>query len=119
MDFTHIGHGFRRTAHIRLGYDLQQGRATAIQINPGLAMKVLMQGFPGMMEVNRNTVNKLNERNRRRMFFGFETLTLYQGFNLLVTSGMRRDKQEWVRSYGRPEAGDTEYFITLRVEASQ
>jgi hypothetical protein len=89
------------------------------RVAPKTVLRFAMQGFPGMMEKNRNTVAKLEEIDRRRMFFGFETLTLYQGFNLLVTSGMRRDKKEWIRSFGRPEIGTTEYFITLRVEASR
>jgi hypothetical protein len=89
------------------------------RVAPRTVLRFAMQGFPGLMEKNRNTVDRLHEIDRRRMFFGFETLTLYQGFNLLVTSGMRRDKQKWVRSFGRPEVGYTEYFITLRVEASR
>ena len=89
------------------------------RVAPKTVLRFAMQGFPGLMEKNRNTVDRLHEIDRRRMFFGFETLTLYQGFNLLVTSGMRRDKQRWVKSFGRPEIGYTEYFITLRVEASR
>ena len=89
------------------------------RVAPRTVLRFAMQGFPGLMEINRNSVDRLHEIDRRRMFFGFETLTLYQGFNLLVTSGMRRDKQKWVESFGRPEVGNTEYFITLRVEASR
>ena len=89
------------------------------RVAPKTLLRCALQGFPGFMEKRRDTGDKLHDINRRRMFLGFETTTLYQGFNLLVTSGMRRDKQSWVKSYGRREVGSTEYFIELRVEASR
>ena len=75
--------------------------------------------FPGFMETVRDSGWRYKDLNRRRMFLGFETTTLYQGFNLLVTSGVRRTKESWVKSYGRTETGYTDYFIELRCEASK
>jgi len=82
-------------------------------------LRMALQGLPGFMEKRRDTGDRLHDIDRRRMFIGFETTTLYQGFNLLVTTGVRRDKQKWVESYGRRETGKTEYFITVRCEASR
>jgi len=89
------------------------------RVAPKTLLRCAFQGFPGLLEKDRDSGDKLHDINRRRMFLGFETTTLYQGFNLLVTTGMRRDKQAWVKSYGRREQGFTEYFIQLRVEASR
>ncbi|HDY89457.1 MAG TPA: hypothetical protein ENH82_15245 [bacterium] len=89
------------------------------RVAPKTLLRFAIQGFPGLMEKVRDSGDRLHEIDRRRMFLGFETTTLYQGFNLLVTSGMRRDKQTWVKSFGRREVGRTEYFIELRVEASR
>ena len=89
------------------------------RVAPRTKLRLAMQGLPFLMEKNRNSTSVYNETDRRRMFLGFETLTLYQGFNLFVTSGMRRDKRIWIESFGRTETGYTEYFVELRVEASQ
>ena len=89
------------------------------QVAPKTTLRCAFQGFPGFMEKRRDSGHKLHDVNRRRFFIGFETTTLYQGFNLLVTTGVRRDKQEWVKSYGRREIGNTEYFVTIRCEAGR
>jgi len=77
------------------------------------------QGFPLLPEISRNTGNDLNDLDRRRMVIAFENRSLYQGFNLLVMMGIRRDKSSWVESFGRKQPGTTEYFITIRSEASK
>lgn len=89
------------------------------RVAPNTLLRCALQGLPGFMEKRRDTGDKLHDINRRRMFLGFETTTLYQGFNMLVTTGMTRNKTSWVTSYGRPETGETEYFIRIRVEASR
>lgn len=58
----------------------------------------------------------LGESNRSRMVLAFENRTLYQGFNLLVQAGIRKDKISYLESRGRLEPGTTEYFISLRSE---
>ena len=88
------------------------------QVAPKTKLRVALQGLPGLMEVYRNRERPLEEENRRRMFIGFETRTLYSGFNILVTTGIRRDKRTYEEQLGRRETGDTEYFITLNVESS-
>ncbi len=102
------GHSYRYYPVLRVDY----------QVAPKTKLRLAMQGLPFFMEKNRNSTSTYDEKDRRRMFLGFETLTLYQGFSLFVTSGMRRDKSKWIESYGRTETGWTEYFIELRVEAS-
>jgi len=89
------------------------------RVAPNTLLRCALQGLPGFMEKRRDSGDQLHDIDRRRMFLGFETTTLYQGFNMLVTTGMRRDKMKWVTSYGRPETGETEYFISIRVEASK
>ena len=89
------------------------------KVAPKTDLRFAMQGFPGFMEKRRNSGDRLHDEDRRRMFFGFETRTLYQGFNLLVTTGMRRDKRQWVESHGRKEIGNTVYSIEIRCEAAR
>ncbi|MFC1512026.1 hypothetical protein ACFL5H_02380 [Candidatus Latescibacterota bacterium] len=88
------------------------------QVAPRTTFRCAIQGLPGLKEVYRNDQRPLEEENRQRMFLGFETISIYQGFNMLVTSGMRRDKRTFVESFGRREIGKTEYFITVQIEAS-
>ena len=86
------------------------------KVAPKTYLRCALQGLPGFTEVYRNRERPLEGEDRRRMFFGFETRTLYSGFNLLVTSGVRRDKRSFADRRGRNETGSTEYFITLNVE---
>jgi len=89
------------------------------RIAPRTTFRCAFQGFPGLLEVYRNAERPIEEENRRRMFIGFETVTIYQGFSMLVTSGMRRDKRAFVEPMGRRLTGKTEYFITVQIEASR
>jgi len=89
------------------------------RVAPNTLLRCGFQGFPFFPEISRNTGNDLNDVNRRRMILAFENRSLYQGFNLLVMLGIRRDKSTWVESYGRKQPGTTEYFITIRSEASK
>lgn len=106
---TKSGHYYRYYPVLRFDY----------RVAPKTLLRCAIQGLPGLMDISRNSANSINDQNVRKMFLGFETTTLYQGFNLLVTSGMRRTKQQWVKSYGRTETGYTQYFIELRCEASR
>jgi len=40
-----VGHGLRRRAHVRLGHDLQQRRAGAVQVDARLADEILVQAL--------------------------------------------------------------------------
>lgn len=103
------GHYYRHYPVIRFDY----------RVAPKTLLRCAFQGVPGLLDKIRDTGDKLQDKDRRRFFVGFETTTLYQGFNLLVTSGVRRTKESWIRSYGRTETGFTDYFIELRCEASK
>jgi hypothetical protein len=103
------GHYYRYFPVLRFDY----------RVAPKTLLRCAFQGFPGLLEKRRDSGDRLHDYNQRRMFLGFETTTLYQGFNLLVTSGVRRTKSSWVKSYGRTETGYTDYFIELRCEASK
>jgi hypothetical protein len=110
-----------------LQYNYLSGRAYTIypilrfdyRVAPNTLLRCGFQGFPFFPEMWRNTSNDLHDMNRQRMVLAFENRSLYQGFNLLVMLGMRRDKAEWVESFGRIQPGTTEYFITIRSEASK
>ena len=89
------------------------------QVAPRTTLRCAVQGLPGFNEIYRNDQRPLEEENRQRLFLGFETVSIYQGFNMLVTSGMRRDKRTFEEPMGRREIGRTEYFITVQIEASR
>lgn len=89
------------------------------QVAPNTLLRCGFQGFPGFPEMRRNTGDRLHDSNSRRMIIAFENRSLYQGFNLLVMLGVRREKEEWVESFGRKQPGTTEYFISIRSEASR
>jgi hypothetical protein len=88
------------------------------KVAPKTTLRCAFQGLPGLNEVTRNNERPLADMNRRRMILAFETNTVYSGFNLLVTSGIRRDKQTYVEPMGRRADGWTEYFITMQAESS-
>ena len=44
-----VGDRFFRTAQFRLGNDLQQGRAGAVQVDAGHALEVFVQRLPGVL----------------------------------------------------------------------
>ena len=48
MNLAHVCAGFVRRAQIRLGDDLEQRRAGAIQIDARLAVKIFVQRFAGV-----------------------------------------------------------------------
>ena len=48
VQFLGVGHCLFARSHVRLGHDLQQGRASPVQIDPGLPNKVLVQGLAGV-----------------------------------------------------------------------
>jgi hypothetical protein len=94
------------------------------RVAPNTLFRAGFQGFPGIFpELNRvvhenryDDYSILNESDRSRMVLAFENRTLYQGFNLLVQAGIRKDKINYLDSRGRLQPGQTEYFITLQSE---
>jgi hypothetical protein len=44
-----VGHGFPARTHVRLGDDLQQGRAGAVQVDAGHAVEVFVQALAGVL----------------------------------------------------------------------
>jgi len=95
------------------------------QLAPNTKFRFGMQGFPGFEErfcvgnVERYTEYVLSEWNKRRYIIAFENRTLYQGFNLVVLLGMKREKTTYVESMGRDEPGNTQFFFTIQPEASR
>lgn len=94
------------------------------RVAPNTLLRCGFQGFPFLPEVHRtslkrNTEFDLFDYDRQRMVLAFENRSLYQGFNLLVMMGMRRDDYKWIESYGRKKPSITEYFISIRSEATQ
>ena len=49
VDLLRVGHGLFRRAHVRLGDDLQQRGAGAVQVDAGQAVEVLVQGLAGVL----------------------------------------------------------------------
>ena len=49
MHFFHIGHRLFGRTHVRFRDDLQQWGTGAIQIDPGHALVILVQGFAGIL----------------------------------------------------------------------
>jgi hypothetical protein len=88
------------------------------KVAPKTTLRCAFQGLPGFNEVSRNDQRLLEDENRRRMIVAFETLTVYSGFNLLVTTGFTRDKRSYEEPMGRREEGSTTYSITLQIESS-
>ncbi|MHB9029217.1 MAG: hypothetical protein ACYC9O_10635 [Candidatus Latescibacterota bacterium] len=95
------------------------------QVAPNTKFRVGFQGIPGFEEIYRVGNVKtyyeyeLDEYNRRQMVLAFENRTLYQGFNLVVLIGMRKDKRTYVERMGRQLPGFTEYFFTIQSEAQR
>ncbi|MFC1508759.1 hypothetical protein ACFL60_03615 [Candidatus Omnitrophota bacterium] len=107
--YNNKGHSYNIYPIIRFDY----------RVAPNTLLRCGFQGFPFLPEMRRSTANDLQDSNRRRMILAFENTSLYQGFNILVMMGVRRDKTSWVDSLGRIEPGTTEYFISIRSEASR
>jgi hypothetical protein len=95
------------------------------RVAPHTRLRAGFQGFPGFEEIYRIADVKtyseyaLNEYNRRQMVLAFENRTLYQGFNLVVLIGMRKDKTTYPARYGRNLPGYTEYFFTIQSDAQK
>jgi len=89
------------------------------RVAPNTKLRLGIRGFPGFPEMIRDTSNDLHDRDKRNYLLAFENRSLYQGFNLLVTMGVSREKETWVESFGRKQPGITEYFISIRSEASR
>ena len=49
VDLAGVGHRLLRRAQVRLGDDLQQGGAGAVEVDAGEAVEVLMQGLAGVL----------------------------------------------------------------------
>jgi hypothetical protein len=109
--------------YVRQSYNVYPIMRFDYRVAPNTLFRVGFQGFPGFQEYNR-VVNEnkyddysiLNEYNQWRMVLAFENRTLYQGFNLLVTAGVRKNKQTWLEARGRLQPGQTEYFISVQSE---
>ncbi|MDP2983618.1 MAG: hypothetical protein Q8O92_09865 [Candidatus Latescibacter sp.] len=94
------------------------------RVAPNTMFQAGFQGFPGIFPELNRVINEsryddysiLGEANRSRMVLAFENRTLYQGFNLLVQAGIRKDKISYLESRGRLEPGQIEYFISLKSE---
>jgi hypothetical protein len=48
VDGLDVGHGFLGAAHVRLGHDLQQRRASTVQVDTGSAREFFVQAFAGV-----------------------------------------------------------------------
>ena len=103
------GHGYTLFPLLRVDY----------RVAPNTILRLGIRGVPGFPEMQRDSARRLLDKDIRNYLIAFENRSLYQGFNLLVTMGVNYEKQEWVESYGRKQPGVTEYFISIRSEASK
>ncbi len=91
------------------------------QVAPKTKLRLGIQGFSGLEEMYRvrnSGAGKLYDYDKRTMIFALENQTLYEGFNLLVLVGMSFSKQQYIHEPFKTDPGNTEYFITIRSEAS-
>jgi len=109
--------------YTRQSYNLYPIIRVDYRVAPNTLFRCGFQGLPGFPELNRvvrenqyDDYSILNEYNNQRLVVAFENRTLYQGFNLLVMMGVRKNKQTWLDSRGRKEPGQTEYFIQVQSE---
>ncbi|MBN1291918.1 MAG: hypothetical protein JXB48_08775 [Candidatus Latescibacteria bacterium] len=89
------------------------------RVAPNTILRLGIRGIPGFPEMRRDSARRLLDKDVRNYLVAFENRSLYQGFNLLVTMGISNTKEEWVESFGRKQPGVTEYFISIRSEASK
>ena len=63
VQLLRIGDGFLRAAHVRLGHDLEQRRAGAIEVDAGHAVKIFMQRLAGVfLEMGARQAHDLSRR---------------------------------------------------------
>ena len=90
---------------------------TDIEIAPKTQLRMGIQGFRWLPTKYRRETDRLGDYDSFGYLIAIQNRSMFSGYNMLVTAGIRKDRKIWVHDPAKlKEGGYTTAYVSIRVE---